>query len=107
MTDTTWPPPWTLKPVHAEPHIVQESDEDEQPLPEFIHWPIGWGFALNVGQCDGEHGGPLTIGAHFGDADLARGFVKRETTPEQLEEFARLLLNLAANHRKRAAEEAS
>ena len=46
---------------------------------------------------------PLTIGAHFSDADLARTFCEREVTPAQLEEFARLLLNLAAKHKRRLA----
>ncbi|BAL87341.1 hypothetical protein AMIS_21210 [Actinoplanes missouriensis 431] len=104
MTDTTWPPPWTLKPAHSDPEIIREYGEDEQPLPEFVHWAIGWGFALNAGPCDHEDDhSPLTISAHFGDDDLARGFVKREVSPAQLREFARLLLNVAAAHEQRTA----
>ena len=98
MTDTTWPPPWTLKPVHGEPELIQECDENDQPLPEFVHWAVAWGFALNVGHLDGNDSA-LTIGAHFSDADLARGFVKREVTVEQLERFALLVMAKAARVR--------
>jgi hypothetical protein len=45
--------------------------------------------------------GTLTISAHYSDADLARGFVQREVRPDQLEEFARLLLNIAAKQKQR------
>lgn len=104
MSDKTWPPRWTLKPVHGEPHTMQERDENDQPLPEFIHWDIGFGTALNIGADDSEGStAPLTISAHFSDDDLARGFVKRQVTPEQLEEFARLLLNVSATYKRTAA----
>lgn len=97
MTDKTWPPPWTLKPADGEPH--DSSDEDG----ESVGWDLSFGFRLNVGQLDCDRA-TLTIGAHFSDADLARGFVERSVTPAQLDEFARLLLNLAASQRRRATE---
>lgn len=97
MTDTTWPPPWTLKPAHDDPH---DSSDDE--TPESVGWDLGFGYRLNVGHADyADVTTPLTIEGQFSDADKARGFVKREVTPEQLEEFARLLLNIAAAHKQR------
>lgn len=100
MTDTTWPPPWTLKPTDGDPH---DSSDDE--IAEGIGWDLSFGFRLNVDHDDyTDVNTPLVIGAHFSDADLARGMVKREVTPAQLEEFARLLLNIAASHKRRAAE---
>jgi hypothetical protein len=98
MTDTIWPPPWTLKPTHGEPHDSSDIDG------ESVGWDLSFGFRLNVDHVDlDDHTTPLTIGGHFSDADLARGFVKREVTPAQLEEFARLLLNVAAAHKRREA----
>ena len=47
------------------------------------------------------HTTPLVIDAQFSDADKARGMCRREVTPAQLEEFARLLLNIAAAHKRR------
>jgi hypothetical protein len=99
----TWPAPWTLKPVVGEPELLQDFDEHNNPLPDCAHWDIGFGFALNVADDENKDGSPLTIEAHFSDADLARGFCKREATPEQVEEFARLLLNIAAAHKRREA----
>lgn len=99
MPDTPWPPPWTLKPTEGAPEWAVQYDE---PVPDRITWDIGFGFTLNVGHADYEdETTPLTIGAHFSDADLARGWVKREVTPAQLEEFARMLLNIAAANNKR------
>ncbi len=99
MTDTTWPPPWTLKPADGDPH---DSSDDESP--ESMGWDLSFGFRLNVNHADYDDvTTPLTIGAHFSDADLARSFVEREVTPAQLEEFARLLLNIAATHKRREA----
>jgi hypothetical protein len=104
MTDTTWPPPWTLKPVYGEPNLVQEYDENDKPLPDFIHWAIAFGFAINVGHLDGEcDATSLTFSAHFSDDDLARGFVKRQVSAEQLERFALLLMAKAARYRQEAA----
>lgn len=100
MTDATWPPPWTLKPTYGEPH--DSTDEDGKS----IGWDLSFGFRLNVGQLDCDRS-VLTLGAHFSDADLARGFTEREVTPAQLREFARLLLNLAAAHEQRTAEQVS
>lgn len=89
-----WPPAWTLKPTDGDPHDAEDG--------EGVGWDLSFGFRLNVGHADHKDvATPLTIGAHFSDADLARGFVKREVTPAQLEEFARLLLNLAAKHKRR------
>lgn len=102
MTDATWPPPWTLKPTSGEPHDSSDIDG------ESIGWDLSFGFRLNVDHDDFEdHSTPLTINAHFSDADKARGFVKREVTPEQLEEFARLLLNIAAKQKQRAGAAAT
>jgi len=96
MTDTTWPPPWTLQPTHGQPH--DSSDVDG----ESIGWDLSLGFRLNVDHDDFEdHSTPLTINAHFSDADRARGFVKREVSADQLTEFARLLLNIAARQKAR------
>ena len=100
MTDTTWPPPWTLKPTHGDPHDSSDVDDLES-----VGWDLSFGFRLNVDHdIEEDLTSPLTIGAHFSDADLARGFVKRQVTPEQLEEFARLLLNMAAAHKRREAD---
>lgn len=94
---TIWPPPWTLKPTSGEPHDSSDIDG------ESIGWDLSFGFRLNVDHDDFEdHSTPLTINAHFSDADKERGFVKREVTPEQLAEFGRLLLNIAAKQRQRA-----
>ena len=99
MTDTTWPPPWTLKPTDGNPH--DSSDEDS---PESIGWDLSFGFRLNINHADYEDvTTPLVIDARFSDADKERGFVKRAVTPAQLEEFARLLLNVAAAHKRRKA----
>lgn len=99
MTDQTWPPPWALKPTEGQPHDAESIDGCEG-----IGWDLSFGFRLNVAHDTAEDvSSPLTIGAHFSDADLARGFVLREVTPEQLDEFARLLLNLAAKQRQRRA----
>lgn len=98
MTDQTWPPPWRLQTTYGQPHDSSDIDG------ESIGWDLSVGFRLNVDHDDSEdETSPLTINAHFSDADLARGFVKREVTPEQLDEFARLLLNLAAKQRQRQA----
>ncbi len=98
MSDQTWPPPWTLQPTHGQPHDSSDLDG------ESIGWDLSFGFRLNVDHDDcQDETTPLTINAHFSDADQARGFVKREVTPEQLDEFARLLLNLAAKQRQRLA----
>lgn len=95
ISDTTQ----ALKPTHGTPHDAESIDGCEG-----IGWDLSWGFRLNVGHDDAEDPtSPLTIGANFSDADQARGIVVRETTPQQLEEFARLLLNLAAKHRQRMA----
>lgn len=92
-----WPPPWTLKPTHGEPHDAESIENYEG-----IGWDLSFGFRLNVSHADHEDvNSPLTIGAHFSDADLARGFCEREASPAQLEEFARLLLNLATKHKQR------
>jgi hypothetical protein len=99
MGDTTWPPTWTLKPAHGDPH---DTSDDE--TPESAGWDIGFGFRLNIGHAvDEDVASPLAVEAHFSDADMARGFCKRQVTPEQLEEFARLLLNIAAAHKRREA----
>lgn len=99
MTNTTWPPPWTLKPVEGGPH-----DSSDTESPESIGWDLSFGFRLNVGHAvDDDVSSPLTIGAHFSDADKERGFCERQTTPADLEEFARLLLNIAASHKRRGA----
>jgi hypothetical protein len=96
MTDTTWPPPWTLRSTHGDPY---DSSDDE--TPESIGWDLSFGFRLNIGHSDyGDVTTPLTI---FSDAALARGFCERKVTPAQLEEFARLLLNIAAAHKRREA----
>lgn len=101
MTDTTWPPPWTLKPTHGEPETG--ADMCSEPADD-IHWDLSFGFALNVDHDKPEDPtSPLTIGAHFSDADLARGFVKRQVTPEQLDRFALLLLAKAARYRREGA----
>ncbi len=90
MTRTdAWPPQWTLKTTYGDPH--DSTDE----VANSIGWDLSCGFRLNVGELDGDRE-KLTISAHFSDADLARGFVNREVTPQQLTEFARLLLNIAA-----------
>ncbi len=99
MTGNTGPARWILKPTHGTPHDSESLDGCEG-----IGWDLSWGFRLNVGHDDAEDPtSPLTIGANFSGTDQARGIVVRETTPEQLEEFARLLLNLAAKQRQRQA----
>ena len=98
MTDTTWPPPWTLKPAYCDPQTDDERFGDGS---DDIHWDLSVGFALNVDHDDPEDPkSPLTFTAHFSDADLARGMVKRQVTPEQLEWFALLLLAKAARYRR-------
>lgn len=93
---TEWPPPWTLKPTEGNPHDSSDIDG------ESIGWDLAFGFRLNIDHDDPEDtGSPLCIGAHFSDADLARGFVKREVTADQLTELARLLLNIAARQKAR------
>lgn len=94
--DPTWPAPWTLKPTEGDPHDSSDLDG------ESIGWDLSFGFRLNVDHADcQDESTPLTINAHFSDADRARGFVKREVTPAQLQEFARLLLNMAAGQQRR------
>lgn len=94
MTDSS-----PLKPTHGEPHDSESLDGCEG-----IGWDLSWGFRLNIGHDTAEDPtSPLTIGANFSDSDQARGIVVREVTPEQLEEFARLLLDLAASHKRREA----
>lgn len=95
--EQAWPPPWTLKPTYGEPHDSESVDQCEG-----IGWDLSFGFRLNVDHDTAEDvNSPLTISAHYSDADLARGFVQREVRPDQLEEFARLLLNMAAKHKQR------
>lgn len=91
--------PQNLKPTHGAPHDTESLDGCEG-----IGWDLSWGFRLNIGHDTAEDPtSPLVIGAGFSDVDEAAGIVVREATPEQLEEFARLLLNLAAKHRRRMA----
>lgn len=91
MSDTkTWPPPWTLQPTEGEPEDATLVGEGTS-----IGWDLSFGFRLNVGGDSPDGTGPLVISAHFSDADLARGFVKRQVTPEQLVKFASLLLQVA------------
>lgn len=107
MTDTAWPPPWTLKPTEGDPEwtTLADDDGDVHPVPDHLTWDIGFGFTLNVGHADDEdESTPLTIGAHFSDADLARGWVKRQVVPDQLEKLARMLLDVAAEQRARTGE---
>jgi hypothetical protein len=101
MTNTTWPPPWTLKPTYGEPEALDtgEGARDD------IHSSVSWGFALNVDHDNPDDPtSPLTIGAHFSDADLARGFSKAQVTPEQLDRFALLLMAKAARVRAEESE---
>lgn len=101
MPDISWPPPWTLKPTEGDPEWGAQCDE---PVPDHLTWDIGFGFTLNVRHADYEdETTPLTIGAHFSDADAARGWVKREVTPDQLDKLARMLLDIAAKQRARTA----
>ncbi len=87
----------TLRPTYGAPHDSESLDGCEG-----VGWDLSWGFRLNVGHDEAEDpNSPLTIGASFSDSDQANGIVVRETTPEQLEEFARLLLNIAAKQRAR------
>lgn len=95
----TWPPPWTLKPTEGEPEDATFVDEGMN-----VGWDLSFGCRLNVGGDGPESDGPLVICANFSDADLARGFVKREVTPAQLVKFASLLLQVAVA--RQAGEEA-
>lgn len=98
MSDNTWPPPWTLQPTYGQPYDSSDIDG------ESVGWDLSFGFRLNVDHDDFEDlTSPLTINAHFSDADRARGFVKREVTADQLAEFARLLLNIAGKQKAREA----
>jgi hypothetical protein len=103
MPDTTTLPEWQLRPVSYEPHLVEEEDEDEQPLTPFLHWAPSFGFALNIGHLDGKPDSPLLVDAHFSDMDKARGFMTREVTAEQLVTFARLVLDVVEPHLARQA----
>ncbi len=99
MTNNTWPPPWTLKPTEGDPEWGAQYDE---PIPDSLQWDIGFGFTLNISHADYEdETTPLTIGAHFSDADAARGWIKREVTPDQLDNLALMLHNIAAKQRQR------
>jgi hypothetical protein len=99
MTDTIWPPPFTLKPVYSDPGCLDTGEG----APDDIHWSISWGFALNIDHDDPENPkSPLTIEAHFSDADQARGFAKAQASPEQLERFALLILAKVARYRQDA-----
>lgn len=94
----SWPPAWTLKPADGDPHDAESLDGCKG-----IGWDLSFGFRLNVAHAaPDDASSPLTIGAHYSDADLARGFVQREVTPTQLEKFAHLLAALARKHRHRA-----
>lgn len=96
-SETAWPPPWTLKPADGDPH-----DSEDDTGSEGIGWDLSFGFRLNFSHNDPDDvASPLVIDANFSDADKARGFVQREVTPEQLDELARLLLNLSAKHKRR------
>lgn len=86
----SWPPPWELKPASGEPEYTTLVGEGPR-----MGWDLSFGCRLNVGVDDCVDGHPLTISAHFSDADHTRGFVKREVTPQQLVEFAALLLRVA------------
>lgn len=100
MTDTTWPPPWTLKPAYAD---VQTGADVCSDVADDIHWSLSFGFAFNV--CHDEPDDPtppLTITCHYSDADQARGMVKRQVTPEQLDQLALLLMAKAARVRREA-----
>lgn len=98
MTETSWPPPWTLKPTEGEPQTGADVYSD---IPDDIHWDLSFGFALNIGHDNYEDPtSPLVIEQHFSDADKERGFVKRQVTPEQLERFAMLLQAKAARYRR-------
>lgn len=100
MTDTTWPPPFTLKPAYGDPEALDtgEGAHDD------IHWSITWGFALNFNhdETTGDSKSPVTVEAHFSGADLARGFAKAEVTPDQLDRLALLLMAKAARVRQEA-----
>ncbi len=97
---TTFPQPWSLQPAAEEPQTGEEIGAE---IPDDIHWSLSFGFALNVDHSGDDPASPLTFTAHFSDADLARGFVKREVTPEQLERFALLLLAKTARYRQTKA----
>lgn len=110
MSATTWPPPWILKPAMGDPEWTSEADEDgdSKPIPDYLTWDIGFGFTLNVSHDDYEDPStPLTIGAHLSDADQARGWVKREVTPDQLDKLATMLQRIAVQQRARTAEGAT
>ena len=97
-------PSWALKPTVGDPEWGVQHDE---PIPDSITWDIGFGFTLNVHHDDYEDATtPLTIGAHISDADLARGWVKREVTPDQLDKLAQMLQRIAAKQRQRETAKA-
>jgi hypothetical protein len=100
---TTTIPAHPSKPALRATASMTGGDDSSDIDGESIGWDLSFGFRLNVDHDDFEdHSTPLTINAHFSDADKARGFVKREVTPEQLAEFGRLLLNIAAKQKRRA-----
>ena len=95
---TTWPEPWTLKPTYDDLRTGEEIGSD---VPDDIHWSLSLGFALNFNHADQDDPtSPVAFEAHFSDADLARGMVKREVTPEQMERLALLLMAKAARVRQ-------
>lgn len=84
----SWPAPWTLKPTEGQPENSTDPDEIS------IGWDLSFGFRFNVSADDDG----LTISAHFSDADLARGFVKRSVTADQLRRLSQLLGWLCEQH---------
>ncbi len=96
MTTNEWPPPCSPTSTEGEPH------DSTVLVGESVGRDLSLGLRPTAGQRL-DNRDELTIGAHFSDADLARGFVKRQVTPAQLREFARLLLTLAAAHEKHLA----
>jgi hypothetical protein len=101
MTDTTWPPPWTLKPAYKCPETGTELCSE---VADDIHWSLSFGFAFNVNHADQDDPtSPLTIECHWSDADAERGMVKRQVTPEQLDRLALLLMAKAARVRQGGA----
>lgn len=101
-TETTWPPPWTLKPTHGEPEVCT-GDVDVAN----VGWDLSFGCRLSVGAdvdvCEDGEPGVMKIQIHFSDADLARGFVSRQVTSDQLRRFAGLLGWLAEEHDRTTA----